>query len=216
MSKIDGNFAGSYYSDAVQQAQRGAEEAKVQKTKAAEQTAKTKQPKLSAAARKLLEKLKKNYDNMAFMVADYGSGAEAKEILSRGTKEYSVLFSADELEKMASDEKYEKEYMERVEGAVCMSNQINEQFGFGSASAKGELTSVGISFNSDGSTTLFAELEKSSEQQRTRIEAAREKRAEERKEGSTKKVTVQASSQKELIEELNKVDWRKVRPFDRR
>ena len=52
------------------------------------------------------------------MVADFDKGDNAKDILSRGTKEVSVIFSSSELEKMASDEKYEKEYMERVQGAL--------------------------------------------------------------------------------------------------
>ena len=52
------------------------------------------------------------------MVADFDKGDNAKDILSRGTKEVSVIFSSSELEKMASGEKYEKEYMERIQGAL--------------------------------------------------------------------------------------------------
>ncbi len=180
-------------------------------------------PKLSEKAQKLLEKLRKTYGNMDFMAADFEDGEEAKEILSRGTKEFSVLFSCDELEKMASDEKYEQEYMSRVESAVRMSSQINQQFGFESAFGKdgngGEVTRVGISFNQDGSTTFFAELEKSSEKQRERIEkAGEEKRAEKRekaeKEERVKSATVWADSLEELLEKVRKVDWSAVDPKD--
>ena len=41
---------------------------------------------------------------MDFMVADFDKGDNAKDILSHGTKEVSVIFSSSELEKMASDE----------------------------------------------------------------------------------------------------------------
>ena len=47
---------------------------------------------LSAKAQKLLEQLKKTYGNMDFMVADYKDQEDARSILSRGTKEFSVLF----------------------------------------------------------------------------------------------------------------------------
>lgn len=140
---------------------------------------------LSSKAQAMLEKLKKTYSNMDFMVADFSNGADARKILSRGTKEFSVLFSPEELEKMASDEKYEKEYMAKIEGAVRMSEQINKQFGyesgFGKNAENGKITKIGISFNSDGTTTLFAELEKVTDKQAERIEKARAKHAEERK-----------------------------------
>lgn len=158
--------------------------------------------KLSQKAQALLEKLQKTYKNMDFMAADYKNGAEAGDILSRGTKEFSVLFSPEELEKMASDTKYEKEYMARIQGAVQMSDQINRQFGFESGlgkNAESRLTKVGMSFNSDGTTTLFASLEKQSGSKDSKASAG------------TKKTTVEASSQQELIRKLRNLDWSKVK-----
>lgn len=194
------------------------------------QTTTTSQTQLSSKAQELLEKLRKTYSNMDFMVADFDKGDDAKEILSRGTKEFSVVFSSEELEKMASDEKYLQEKLQGVEGAVRMSEQINEQFGFESAFGKttnnSEITKIGISFNDDGTTTFFAELEKSSAKQRERIEKAREenlaeRKAEEKKaererqsnrwnSTDTKRTTVQADSLEELLEKVNAIDWSKV------
>ncbi len=159
------------------------------------------QPELSDKAQDLLKRLQKTYANMDFMVAKKGD--RAGEILSRGTKEFSVLFSADELEKMASDEKYEKEYMDRVQGAVRMSEQINKQFGFGPASEKGNVTKIGIAFGGDGSASFFASLEKMSEKQNLRIEKQLSKRTQ-----------VSASSMDELIQKMNQVDWSKIREKD--
>lgn len=192
------------------------------------------QPKLSQAAQKLLERLRNTYGNMDFMAADFKNAKEARDLLSRGTKEFSVLFSSEELEKMASDEKYEKECMARIEGALRMSDEINEKFGFDVASGKNSsntgITRIGISFNSDGTTSYFAELEKSSASQREHMEKVREekharkkeeaKKAEgekqkERLEGKAghdvKRTLIQADSMEELIEKIRKVDWNAVR-----
>ncbi|MDE7312653.1 MAG: hypothetical protein K2N87_13705 [Eubacterium sp.] len=168
---------------------------------------------LSDKAQALLEKLKKTHSNMDFMVADKGDNT--KEVLSRGTKEFSVLFSTEELEKMAADETFEKENMDKVYDAVRMTEQINKENGFGPASEKGEILKIGISFNDDGTTSYFAELEKMSESQRERIEKAKEQKKD-LKDISvrSKRTQVSASSMKELVEKMNKVDWSKIREQD--
>lgn len=202
-------------------------------SKAATQTGSIGEAGLSKGAQALLEKLRKSYGDMDFMVADFDKGDNAKDILSRGTKEVSVIFSSSELEKMASDEKYEKEYMERVQDALRMSEQINREFGFTSAfgekSGSSEISRIGISFNSDGTTSFFAELEKSSARQREHIEKAREEKRAARKEQEkerlenrylredtgVKRTTVQADSMEELLEKIRGVDWDSVRAENR-
>lgn len=224
MSRVEGNYGSSYYSTSVQQPKqesirKSTDEKKVETTDKPETV---KQPQLSTAAKKLLEKLQKKYSDMDIMV--FGEGQDAKEILSRGTKEFSVIFSSEELEKMAANEKYEKEYMNRVQGAIRMSEEINKKYGYESAfnnKDMGEITKIGISFDKDGTMTFFAELEKSSNQQRERIENAREKHADEKKiaerkeqteqkNAPIKKTIVQASSEGELIERMIEIDWSKV------
>ena len=217
MSKIENSYGGySYYGSQAAQKQQKSKNTK--KTETTGKSNKVSQPKLSKKAQELLEKLRKTYNNMDFMVADYDRGEEAKDLLSRGTKEFSVLFSTEELEKMASDEKYEKEYMDRVQGAVRMSEQINQQFGFESAGGKGTgdsiITRMGIAFNKDGSVDFFAELEKAGEQQKAMIEKSLEKHAEEKK-AAAKKTTVTASSMDELIKKINEVDWSKIKETEK-
>lgn len=202
-------------------------------SKAAAQTGSIGEAGLSKGAQALLEKLRKSYSDMDFMVADFDKGDNAKDILSRGTKEVSVIFSSSELEKMASDEKYEKEYMERVQGALRMSEQINREFGFTSAfgekSGNSEINKIGISFNSDGTTSFFAELEKSSARQREHIEKAREEKRAARKEQEkerlenrylredtgVKRTVIQAGSMEELLEKIRSVDWNSVKAENR-
>ena len=168
---------------------------------------------LSEKAQALLKRLRETYGDMDFFVADFSKGDNAKDILSKAGKEFSVILTVEELEKMASDEKYEKEYMDRVQGARRMSEQINKEYGFtsasGEAASRTKVNKIAISFNEDGTTTFFAELEKSSQRQRERIESAREERRAEHKK-QAERTTVQANSIEELIEQIKKVDWTKV------
>lgn len=203
----------------------------VKEAGAKKQENEVKQPQLSQATQKLLEKLRNTYGDMDFMVADFKNADEAKAALSRGTKEVSVLFSSEELEKMASDEKYEKEYMDRVQGALRMSDEINKKFGYESAFGKdgsgSQITKIGISFNSDGTTSFFVELEKSSASQRERIEQRQEERRTQKKEDAKKaerekqrrrlegkadqkSTIVQADSMEELLEKIREVDWNAI------
>ena len=110
---------------------------------------------LSKAAQKMLENLRGSRNDMDFMVADFENGDNAKDILAQSDKEYTVIFSKEEMEKMASDPKYYAEKMHSIEGALRMSDEINAQFGFertfgktnGNADADTKITKFGISFN---------------------------------------------------------------------
>ena len=81
-----------------------------------------------------------------------------------------------------------------------MSDEINAQFGFervfgktnGNADTDTKITKFGISFNSDGITTFYAELEKSSASQKEYLEKIQEKKAAEKKE-IKKKEQIQAN-----------------------
>lgn len=219
MIKTENSYSASNYYNTVQQKPSRTESRRTGKQEEVK-SGKTGQTKLSEKAQALLEKLRSKYGNMDFMVADYDGEEDAKSILSRGTKEVSVLFSSEELEKMASSEDAEKECMDRVQGALRMSEQINKEFGFTAAGKNGgELSKVGVSFNADGTTSLFAELEKSSASQRERIQQQMVERRAQRKDvekpldvkQGTKRVSVSANSLDELVEKMRQVDWNKVK-----
>lgn len=171
-------------------------------------------------------------------MADFDKGDTAEDVLSRSSKEVTVILSSEELERMASDEKYEQKYMKNVQGALRMSEQINREFGFESAYGKkaGEstLSKIAISYHSDGTASIFAGLEKSSAAQKKRIEEAREnhraqKREQEEKEikdrqddkvaeksnAHTKRTVVEARSVEELMKKIAAVDWNTVKYDDR-
>lgn len=108
-------------------------------------------------------------------------------------------------------------------------DEINAQFGFerafgktnDNADADTKITKFGISFNSDGTTTFFAQLEKSSASQKEYLERLQEKKAEEKKETKKKeqtkqievrKTTVQANSKEELLDKIKNIDWDSIKP----
>lgn len=164
---------------------------------------------LSDRAKKLLEKLKKTYKNMDFIIADYADDEEAAAYLARGSKEYSVLMDPETLEEMAADEKTEQKYTGILEEATGKLTDLKENLG----DQKEEVKHIGVSIDKDGNVSYFAELEELGEKQKERIEKAKENRkAEEAKKGKAeaKRTRVQASSVEELLEKIKNVDWSKI------
>ena len=184
---------------------------------------------LSTKAKALLDELKDKYTNMDFFVADFSSDEEAQSIMSAGTKDFSALFTGDELEKMANDESYKQERLDMINDALEKFKQLKEQLanketedGQNGASYD-DIVKVGIAFHDDGTVSYFAELEKSTAKQKERIEDAKDAKAEEKKKAAQKekaadqketvkkKTKVQASSYEELLDKLPKVDWNTVK-----
>lgn len=217
--------AATYYQKSMQAAKKSDSVAKAKDTKTEANAVKSSEEKLSTKAKNYLEELRKTYGDYDFFVAD--AGDDKRALLSKSNKEFSVIFSSSELEKMANDEEYAKEKLHAVQTAVNMSKKICEQFGFERGGGKegegGVINKIAVSFNEDGTMSIFAELEKVSEKQKDYIEKIKEKRADEKKEAeelaekkekekdvTVKKVTVEASSEEELIEKITNVDWNKV------
>lgn len=178
---------------------------------------------LSSGAKKLLKELQKTYGNTDFFVARYETDEEAASYLSRGTSAYSVLLTPEELEKMAADEDYKNKNLKTLDDALVKLDDMKKQLG-----DKGEdVKRVGVAIGDDGSVSYFAELEKSSEKQRERIEKQRaakkeenakaeKEKQEERLDGSfvregVKRTTLFAGSVKELADKIGKVDWNAIR-----
>ena len=106
MNKVSGYnaYQNNYYDQSVKNRKEADKTSKTDSAKKTNGTQKTNNNsvQLSDKAKALLQELKKTYNNMDFMVADYDSEEEAASYLSRGTKEYSVLIDAEELERMAA------------------------------------------------------------------------------------------------------------------
>lgn len=178
---------------------------------------------LSDKAKALLQELKKSYSNMDFIVTDYDSEEEAASYLSRGTKEYSVLIDAEELERMAADESVKEQNLAFLDEAVGKLNEMKEQLG----DHKDEVVHLGVSIGKDGEMSFFAELEQVGERRKEFIDSIREgrKEAAEKAEtdktdprnpyhydyGRTKRTTVRASSVEELLDKIANVDWDNIK-----
>lgn len=177
-------------------------------------------------AKKLLKELQKSYGNTDFIVADYETDEEAQAYLSRGTSKYSVLLTPDELEKMASDENKKNENLKILDDAFAKLDEMKEKLGENGQ----EVSRLGVVLGDDGEVSFFAELEKSSQKQRERIEENRENKQEEAKKAEkeeqakrmeterrpepVKRTVVRADSIDELAEKISQVNWDNVpEPF---
>ena len=132
--------------------------------------------KLSAKAKDYLAKLREQYGDYDFFIAD--DVENPLDLAGTSQKKYSVMLSSAELERMADDEEYAQKIMGQVQSAVDTLNGIQDQGGLGEGV---RFKRLAISFDEDGNTKLFAELERMTEQQKERMEKAMEKRAAEKK-----------------------------------
>ena len=218
MSKIEGYgvYQNSYYGSSVKNnaAKETGKQDKTDKTGKKESSVQ-----LSSKAKELLEDLKKKYNNMDFIVANYDSDEEAASYLSRGRKEYSVLIDPETLEEMASDEEAKEKYTGILEDAVGQLSEMEEKLG----DKKDEVMHLGITIGKDGQVSYFAELEKAGERQKEFIEktienkraekSEREKKAQEEMASHERvqRTRVQADSVDELLEKINAVDWDQIK-----
>lgn len=185
--------------------------------------AKPQQVNLSEKAKNLLKELQKKYGNMDFMIANYETDEEAAEIMSRGTKEFSVLIEPEVLEEMAADESVKEKYIGILEDSMKQLDSVKEQLGDDAKDVK----RIGITVGEDGSVKFFAELEKASEKQRERIEKNKEAKAEAEKDAEKKaekakedkpetiaeqkkKAYVQAETIEDLVEKIKEINWDKI------
>ena len=181
--------------------------------------------KLSSKAKAYLEKLRKQFNDKDFFVLDDINSDSATDALNKSTKEYSVLFSPDEIEKMAADEKYAEEKLSQIDTAVNMAEKIKQEFDAQSNPEKTGtyMSKIAFSFNDDGTTTLFASLEQLSKSQIERIEAAKEKAANSETDDvaaeikdalnekyALKRTVISASSVEELLKLIKELDWNKI------
>lgn len=176
--------------------------------------AKEEQPQLSEAAQDLLVKLRANYSGMDFMAADYEKWEIAKKNLSHGTKDISVLFSGEELERMVLDETCEQEYMRQVQSALDLTEQINREWSLEPESCeedgKSEILKIGILFHEDGAKDIFADLGEPRECRKERLKQ-RAAACKPWKPMGMKRATVWADSMDTLVEKIREVDWNSVK-----
>lgn len=168
--------------------------------------------KLSAKAQSLLEKLREKYGDYDFVVSD---DLDADQTVG-GTKSYSVMFTTEELERMAEDEEYTEKVMGKVGESVDMLKELSEKdLGEGV-----KFSQLSVSIDGEGNMKLFAQLEKLSTDQQERLEAAKERRAEQEKLETEKSLDddepisilyksadVEADNAEDLLAKIFGIDW---------
>lgn len=181
-------------------------------------TAKSDENQLSDKAKSFLANLREKYGDYDFIVSN--DMDTSKTVGS--TKEYSVMFTAEEIEKMANDEEYASKMMGQVGNAVDMLKDLSEKdLGEGV-----QFSQLSVSFDGEGNMKLFAQLEKLSADQQERLEAAKEKRVEETKDSEKQNQSnnneseftsiifqsadVEASSPEELYEKIIGLKWEEL------
>lgn len=161
---------------------------KEEKTKETNESESTRKPgdygkqignaKLSEAGAKYYEQLKKQFGNMDFILVsrDKKESAQANAAAYANPNKTVVLIDEDKIERMAQDENYRKQYEGIIREAASGISQLKSQLEQ-SGQAK-NVSAFGIQIDDGGMASFFAVLEKSSKEQRERIE----KRSEEKKE----------------------------------
>ena len=119
---------------------------------------------LSAKAQKYLDSLRAKYGDYDIIAAD--DDDDRAGLLAGSDREFAVVFSSEELEKMADDAKYAQGKLNRLETIVNMSTKICEENGFVLETGDmpktpdgGYLRSLTFSIGSDGVLQFSAELE---------------------------------------------------------
>lgn len=160
---------------------------------------------LSDKAKALLEELKQKYGNMDFFIADYSTEEEAQSYLSRGTKDFSVLIDPATLEAMAADDETKSKYTDMIDKATSQIADIKDQLEEDEGT---EVKRIGITFNDDGTMSMFAELEQISERRQEAI--AREREARKAEKDAAEKAAQKANDKPHAPDEGKKTHHEKA------
>ena len=128
--------------------------------------AKNGEGKLSKKAADFLAKLREERPDFDFQVS---GGKDLRALATDTDKEYSVIFDAEELEKMADDENYAQEKLNHLDTIVKMSDKITKDAGFASLlgeTAEGNFFADAINFSvkDNGEIKIFADIKKAAEE----------------------------------------------------
>lgn len=162
---------------------------------------------LSDKAKDYYDKLKSKFHNSEFILVskDMKSQVQQNAAAYGNANKMVVLIDEEKLERMATDESFRKKY----EGIIAMSQSQMAAAKNSLASSGASVKNFGMSVNSDGTTSLFATLEKSSDAQAKRIEkkaeAKKEQKAKEKKQAEKKQKEERLEKAKEKRQDT-KVD----------
>lgn len=153
-------------------------------------------PMLSETAAKYYEELKRKYGNMDFILvsADQKEYAKANASKYGNSNKMVVLIDEEKIERMATDEKYRKQYESVIANAASGLTQLKERL-----SKMGmNVTSCGVKVNDNGAASFFATMDKSFQTQNKKLE---QKRAAKKAAKKADEKKAQKKKQQEKLEE---------------
>ena len=160
-------------------------------------------PELSDKAQDYYDKLKKKFSNMDFILVS----SDMKEMARSQAGKYAnpnkmvVLIDEEKIERMATDEKFRKQYEGIISGATTKLPQLQQSLG----STPG-VKAFGMQVNDGGNASFFAVVDKSLAAQKVRIEKNRVKKAEQKKADAKKEAKKAAKEKLEQSREEKRAD----------
>lgn len=153
------------------------------------------QPRLSEEAKKYYEELKSKYQDMDFILVskDMKETAKAKAGSFANPHKMVVLIDEEKIERMASDEQFRKQYEGLITAAQKKIPELEK-----SLSKVPNVMGYGMQVNDNGTTSFFAVMNKSFDEQAQRLEDRREEKLAEKKAAQKKALKEQ---QQEMQEE---------------
>lgn len=165
-------------------------------------------PELSENAQKYYNQLKAKYGNMDFILVSSDMKDAAKQNASRyaNPNKMVVLIDDEKIEKMASDEKFRKQYEGLIAMAQTGMSSMKDSFGNSS-----EVKGYGMQVNDNGTASYFAVVKKLNDSQTERIEKKKEEKLAEKK-AEKKKAEKEAREEalKKTAEDGEEVDEKDV------
>ena len=153
-------------------AARGTQANKAEKTKAV-----SAEEGLSDKAKTYLKNLRRSRNFVDFRIAEKGKENDA--LAGKSNKEFTVVLSNEEIEKMATDKKFEREQLNTLDQTV--KSMLMAQTGIGNDNGANktnveDIKSIAAKTQEDGTTMLIASLEKSTSSARKIAEEQDKKR----------------------------------------
>lgn len=158
-------------------------------------------PMLSENAAKYYDELRRKYGNMDFVLVstDQKEYAQANAAKYGNSNKMVVLIDEEKIERMASDEKYRKQYEGVIADAASGLTQLKEKLSKMGMSVK----SYGMKVNDNGAASFFVTMDKSFAEQSKKIA---EKRAAKKAEKKSQEKKAQKEKQEEKLEAKRKED----------
>ena len=173
---------------------------------------------LSDKAKGYLAKLRKSRKNVDFRISE--KGMEEKYLDKTTAKEFTVVLTNEEIEKMATDKAFEKKQLAIID--KTMQEMLKASLGLGEENGSGktnasDVKDIALRIKEDGSMEILASLEKSSKSlkqtaaeqaKKKETEKAEAKRVEKKRESEkeTKKLAEKREAKKAEKERVKKVE----------